>query len=79
MALVTDELERMGRYVEDLLLLAKAEQHQFLRLGPADVGELVTNLMPRAGALGLADGWSMRRPGQDWWPSPTPRASTRRC
>ena len=52
MALVTDELERMGRYVEDLLLLAKAEQHQFLRLGPADVGELVTNLMPRAGALG---------------------------
>jgi two-component system OmpR family sensor kinase len=51
-ALVMDELDRMTRYVEDLLLLAKAEQQQFLRLGPADVGELVSSLVPRAKALG---------------------------
>lgn len=51
-ALVTDELDRMSRYVEDLLLLAKAEQQQLLRLGPVDVGELVQGLAVRAAALG---------------------------
>jgi two-component system OmpR family sensor kinase len=50
--LVTEELDRMSRYVEELLLLAKAEQAQFLRLGPVDVGELITSLMARAVALG---------------------------
>ena len=30
-ALVTDELDRMARFVDDLLLLAKAEQPDFLR------------------------------------------------
>ena len=30
-ALVTDELDRMSRMVDDLLLLARAEQPDFLR------------------------------------------------
>ena len=34
-ALVTDELDRMTRFVDDLLLLAKAERHDFLRAGDA--------------------------------------------
>jgi two-component system, OmpR family, sensor kinase len=51
-ALVMDELDRMGRYVDDLLLLAKSEQQEFLRLGPVDVGDLVQGLLTRASALG---------------------------
>ena len=34
-ALVTDELDRMSRFVDDLLLLAKAERDDFLRVGRA--------------------------------------------
>lgn len=51
-ALVTDELDRMGRYLDDLLLLAKAEQGQLLRLGPVDLGELAEGLLQRALPLG---------------------------
>ena len=32
-ALVTDELDRMSRFVDDLLLLARAEREDFLRVG----------------------------------------------
>ena len=51
-AVVTEELDRMSRYVEDLLVLAKAEQPDFLRPEPVDVGELVENLFVRAQTLG---------------------------
>jgi signal transduction histidine kinase len=51
-AVVTEELDRMTRYVEDLLVLAKAEQPDFLRPAPFDVGELVEDLAERAGSLG---------------------------
>lgn len=44
---VTDELDRMGRYVSDLLLLAKAEQPDFLVPEPIDVGELALDLHHR--------------------------------
>jgi signal transduction histidine kinase len=40
-AVITDELGRMNRYVNDLLLLAKAEVHEFLHLGPIDLADLV--------------------------------------
>ena len=33
-AVIQDELDRMNRYVDDLLLLAKAPRPDFLRLGP---------------------------------------------
>ena len=50
-ALVTDELDRMGRMVGDLLLLAKHEEPDFLNLSPVDVGELTDELVAKAGAL----------------------------
>jgi len=55
MALVEDELERMSRIVEDLLLLAKAEQGDFLRTGPIDLDLFVEELHAKAVALGDRD------------------------
>ncbi len=51
-AVVTDELDRMGRYVSDLLLLAKAERPDFLVFQPVDIGELAADVHQRARALG---------------------------
>ena len=48
-AIVNDELDRMNRYVNDLLVLAKAESGEFLRLGPVDLGELAATLGRRPG------------------------------
>lgn len=50
-AIVSDELDRMGRYVSDLLLLAKAERPDFLRLGPVDLGDLALTLQQRVRAI----------------------------
>ncbi|GAB4152801.1 MAG: ATP-binding protein [Cyanobacteria bacterium J069] len=50
--LVTDELDRMSRFVDDLLLLAKAEQPDFLRLEILDVSTLAEELFAKAKALG---------------------------
>lgn len=47
-ALCTEELDRMNRYVTDLLLVAKAQQPDFLKLQPVDVGELVDGVVARA-------------------------------
>ncbi len=52
-ALVLDELDRMSRYVADLLTVAKAEQPDFLHLGVVDLGEMVENLS--SGLAALAD------------------------
>ncbi|MEX3611104.1 histidine kinase dimerization/phospho-acceptor domain-containing protein [Rothia sp. LK2588] len=41
LALVDDELERMGRIVADLLLLAKSERPDFVRPTPTDVADLM--------------------------------------
>jgi signal transduction histidine kinase len=54
-ALVTDELDRMSRLVDDLLLLAKAERSDFLRPEPVDVRELVEELLAKARHLGERD------------------------
>jgi signal transduction histidine kinase len=51
LALVTDELDRMGRIVEDLLLLARREEPDFLALDTVDVGALTDALLAKAGAL----------------------------
>jgi len=50
--LVTDELDRMSRFVEDLLLLAKAEQPNFLNLETVEIGTLTEELYAKATALG---------------------------
>jgi signal transduction histidine kinase len=42
----------MGRIVDDLLLLAKAEQPDFLTVAPVDVAELTVDLVAKARALG---------------------------
>jgi two-component system OmpR family sensor kinase len=61
-ALVTDELDRMSRFVDDLLLLAKAERDDFLRLDELELGALTDELVVKAGALGVRD-WMLERRG----------------
>lgn len=51
-ALVLDELDRMGRLVEDLLLLAKAERKDFLIFQEIDLGELTTEMYRKMQGLG---------------------------
>lgn len=53
--LVTDELDRMSRIVEDLLLLAKAERPDFVRPEPVQLGELTADVFVKARALGERD------------------------
>ncbi|MGH8952952.1 MAG: sensor histidine kinase [Acidimicrobiia bacterium] len=49
--LVTGELDRMSRIVEDLLVLAKAEQPDFIQTHPIDLAEFVDELSVKASAL----------------------------
>jgi signal transduction histidine kinase len=49
--LVTDEIERMSRIVEDLLLLAKAERPDFFTMEPVDIAELTTDVHRKAAVL----------------------------
>ncbi|MFG3493716.1 sensor histidine kinase [Streptomyces sp. NPDC047928] len=62
--LVTDELDRMSRIVEDLLLLAKAERPDFVAPEPVQVAELTADVYVKARALGertwILDGVSER-------------------
>lgn len=51
-AVINDELDRMNRYVNDLLLLAKAETGDFLQLAPIDLAELVDTIDQRVRLLG---------------------------
>lgn len=51
-ALVVDELDRMTRIVEDLLLLAKAERPDFLAFGETNLTDLVVDVVAKARALG---------------------------
>lgn len=51
MALVRDELARMNRMVDDLLMLAKAEQPDFLDPTVVDVHALTQDLYGKAGGL----------------------------
>jgi two-component system OmpR family sensor kinase len=60
--LVTDELDRMSRFVDDLLLLAKAQRPDFLRLEELDLDLLVREVFAKASALGPRD-WRLERAG----------------
>lgn len=51
-ALLFDELDRMRRIVEDLLLLARAERPDFLSLGQTSLTDLVVDTAAKAQALG---------------------------
>ncbi|MEU2825325.1 HAMP domain-containing sensor histidine kinase [Streptomyces bacillaris] len=50
--LLLDELDRMNRIVDDLLLLARAERPDFLSLGPTSLTDLVVDVAAKAQGLG---------------------------
>ncbi len=52
---IQDELDQMSRYVDDLLLLAKAPQPDFLRTGPVDLDLFTHDLFAKARSLGDRD------------------------
>jgi signal transduction histidine kinase len=52
MYLVHDELERMSRLVDDLIMLARSERPGFLMVGPVDLTDLVVETLAKASALG---------------------------
>jgi len=51
--LVTAELDRMGRLVEDLLTLARSERPDFLRAEQVRLGEFISEVLAKASSLGL--------------------------
>jgi signal transduction histidine kinase len=55
MAVIQDELDRMSRYVDDLLLLVKAPRPDFLRTGPIDLDLFTHDLFAKARSLGDRD------------------------
>jgi signal transduction histidine kinase len=55
--LCTDELDRMSRIVEDLLLLAKAERPDFLRPAAVELAELTSDIDAKVRALGDRQWW----------------------
>ena len=52
MAIVTDELDRMSRLVDDLLILASSSRPDFLRAEPLDLDLLTHDLFAKARQLG---------------------------
>jgi signal transduction histidine kinase len=63
MAVVMDELDRMGRIVGDLLLLAKHGQRDFLDLSVVDVRALTDEVFAKAKALAPRE-WVLEQRGQ---------------
>jgi two-component system OmpR family sensor kinase len=63
LALVLDELDRMSRIVDDLILLAKAERPDFLRTRPVDIRTLTEEVFSKVSALAPRE-WRLVRSGQ---------------
>lgn len=61
--LVTDELDRMARIVDDLLVLAKVEQPDFVQPEPVELSDLTTELLMKARTLGDRD-WRLESCGE---------------
>jgi signal transduction histidine kinase len=61
--LVMDELDRMQRIVNDLLVLAKAERPDFLDLAPVNLSDLTREVYDKAQALGSRD-WQLEKVGR---------------
>jgi signal transduction histidine kinase len=51
-SIIIDELDRMSRMVDDLLLLARARRPDFLHTGEVDVAELTADVRRKAASLG---------------------------
>lgn len=60
--LVLDELDRMNRFVDDLLLLAKAERPNFLTLESVEIGAFTEELYAKGKALADRD-WRLESRG----------------
>jgi signal transduction histidine kinase len=56
--LVLDEIDRMTRMVEDLIVLSRADQPDFIRLTRTDAGALTEEILGKARALGDRD-WKL--------------------
>jgi signal transduction histidine kinase len=63
LAVVMDELERMTRFVNDLLLLARAQRPDFLALEAADVATVTDELYSKASSLAPRD-WQVETVGR---------------
>ncbi|MBW4511329.1 MAG: HAMP domain-containing protein [Scytonematopsis contorta HA4267-MV1] len=61
--LVNDELERMERFVNDLILLAKAEHPDFLQLETVDIAILTEEIFTKVRALAERN-WQLERVGK---------------
>ena len=62
-AIVTDELDRMSRMVDDLLVLARAERPDFLQPAAVDVEPLTRDLLAKASTLAHRD-WQLEQVGR---------------
>jgi signal transduction histidine kinase len=60
--LVLDELDRMGRFINDMILLAKSERPDFLQLETIDVGLLTEELFAKAQPLAERN-WQLKIEG----------------
>jgi signal transduction histidine kinase len=61
-SLLLDEIDRMGRMVEELILLSKAQHPDFLVLSPIDLAPFTDDLLDKARALGDRH-WSLHERG----------------
>ncbi len=61
--IVMDELDRMSRFVTDLLLLARANRPDFLAFDSVDVATLSEEIFAKAGSLAPRD-WKLDRTGR---------------
>lgn len=61
--LVMDELDRMSRFVNDMILLAKAERPDFLQLQSIDIGAFTADLFAKVQSLADRN-WQIRSQGQ---------------
>ena len=62
MGVIHDELQRMSRLVDDLLLLARSDRPDFLQMEPLDLDMLTNDLFNKARALGVRR-WLMDKVG----------------
>jgi two-component system, OmpR family, sensor kinase len=67
MALVMDELERMGRLVDDLILLARSDRPDFLDLTIVDVETLTEEVHAKGRRSPHGDGSSTMWAKGEWW------------
>jgi signal transduction histidine kinase len=62
-ALVTDELDRISRYVNDMILLAKSEQPDFLILETVNLSDFTKELYTKVTVLGKRN-WQLQSVGK---------------